>query len=403
MEHTETGGIKHRVDFEAHTARQSEGDSDIGRQSHLGGASESIDDATHEGHISESQETKEDPAISLVDTFAQSGLLLNHSIADYVIRTHNEESFIDGEKSPITAFSLMLAEIMNSYVSPTGIKMNDEEIERRKIDPEIYDIVSRVRSLFDLHFSNDSELKAVFDLFLPVNDSSVSVDERKLKIEVLKHTIEEKFREIKQGLIHPAQILLVNMMEDMIFGSKNKELLNIKPKETTDRLRDSCNITEPNFFTFSPAINPDGTVDTSAVAISNVGNGYLHTVVGDDNDPIMFIKINSGIKSALTVKPFILNGVEIPAGSLVSPHLDEPQRPEVLTHSVFSRMSNIHDLKGLEFLRLSMLSVSPEYRPDTFPKEVKKCNELSQLYVGMSAVSYAWIEPRHYVEMWEQR
>ncbi len=94
------------------------------------------------------------------------------------------------------------------------------------------------------------------------------------------------------------------------------------------------------------------------------GIGQGTVVVDEEGRPILYQK-HAGEPSAITLEETVLNGVRLPAGSLLAIQTKPDQ--ERKTHVTFSEpVATMDQLGGARFLRLTSLSVSPQERLAAF-------------------------------------
>jgi len=96
--------------------------------------------------------------------------------------------------------------------------------------------------------------------------------------------------------------------------------------------------------------------------------GRLNIIRGASGAPLMIEKLGLGDDhSCISLTPLVLNGVRLPAGSLLGVHYDEPggTEPNAELPGDVIPLSACH---GFRFLRLTTLSVSPANRPRAFSK-----------------------------------
>ncbi|MBT6069087.1 hypothetical protein HOG48_05000 [Candidatus Peregrinibacteria bacterium] len=86
----------------------------------------------------------------------------------------------------------------------------------------------------------------------------------------------------------------------------------------------------------------------------------FNTITDSEGTPIMVEKIGAGNQSAITLKETVLNGVRIPAGSLVYIERDKKLSGEF----------PITECHGVHFLRCTTLAISPENRERAFGKQI---------------------------------
>ena len=99
----------------------------------------------------------------------------------------------------------------------------------------------------------------------------------------------------------------------------------------------------------------------------------MHVIVADNGIPLMIEKYRMGSSHfALTARPFILNGVQIPPGSLVwLQHASEIVETGP-TRTGWGSIRPAKDIPGFYFSRLTPPSVSPNNRGKVFIKESKQ-------------------------------
>lgn len=139
-----------------------------------------------------------------------------------------------------------------------------------------------------------------------------------------------------------------------------------------------------SFYSFVPE-RKIGTCTTSEMYFLNYFAGdrdtrkNMHVFVNELGKPVMLHKgRNLGEPNmALLLEPIVINNIEIPPGSLV--HVDIEHGSEELRH-INEKNNNVNiynmaDIKGLNFIRLSTLSVSPDQREKVFGKHFQEQKE----------------------------
>ena len=96
--------------------------------------------------------------------------------------------------------------------------------------------------------------------------------------------------------------------------------------------------------------------------------GRLNIIRGASGAPLMIEKLNLGDDhSCISLVPLVLNGVRLPAGSLLGVHYDEPEGTEP-NAELPGVVIPLGACRGFRFLRLTTLSVSPKNRSRAFSK-----------------------------------
>jgi len=95
------------------------------------------------------------------------------------------------------------------------------------------------------------------------------------------------------------------------------------------------------------------------------GLGAMNIIVDRNREPLFIEKINLGQPSALTLRPVLFKGIEIPAGSLVALQHDSFE-PGVSGRSMPKNVFSLESVTGAKFLRFSTLAVDPQFRERAF-------------------------------------
>jgi len=96
--------------------------------------------------------------------------------------------------------------------------------------------------------------------------------------------------------------------------------------------------------------------------------GRLNIIRGASGTPLLIEKLNLGDDhSCISLVPLVLNGVRLPAGSLLGVHYDELEGVEP-NAELPGAVIPLQACRGFRFLRLTTLSVSPKNRPRAFSK-----------------------------------
>lgn len=96
--------------------------------------------------------------------------------------------------------------------------------------------------------------------------------------------------------------------------------------------------------------------------------GRLNIIRGARGTPLMIEKLNLGDDhSCISLTPLVLNGVRLPAGSLLGVQYQEPADAEP-NAELPGQVIPLGACHGFRFLRLTTLSVSPANRPRAFTR-----------------------------------
>lgn len=101
--------------------------------------------------------------------------------------------------------------------------------------------------------------------------------------------------------------------------------------------------------------------------------GRCNFILDEHNRPVLLEKINMGEShSCISLIPCVINGVRIPAGSLLAVCYDEEQVTRIATHpDIPGDGIYLADCSGFRMLRLTTLAVSPENRARAFSVHFK--------------------------------
>lgn len=117
------------------------------------------------------------------------------------------------------------------------------------------------------------------------------------------------------------------------------------------------------------------TAETYFLSMLDPRKPYSEPVVMSDatGEPLMILKA-AGERSAMTLRECVIDGVRIPAGSLIAPSLKKP----------LSEVKTIEDCTGFRFLRLTTLAISPEHRRRAFGPAMR-FQEMNRMYQANTA------------------
>lgn len=167
--------------------------------------------------------------------------------------------------------------------------------------------------------------------------------------------LEQNLRQLKQQASREESKLICEMIEDIILPKTSHatglvELTTLQEKPKVG----SCPMAE-NFFL--------------KIAHHRIlREGEINIFVDDQNRPVLLEKLNMGDNhSCISLKPVLMNGVRLPAGSLFSVDYDrdliQSKRPNKQYKGFIMPFDAI---SGFWFLRLTTLAVSPQNRKRAF-------------------------------------
>lgn len=167
--------------------------------------------------------------------------------------------------------------------------------------------------------------------------------------------LQQSLRQLKQQAEREESKLICEMIEDIIlpktaFETDLVELTTLQEKPKVG----SCPMAE-NFFL--------------KIAHHRIlRGGEINIFVDDQNRPVLLEKLNMGDNhSCISLRPVLMNGVKLPAGSLFSVDYDrdliQNKRPNKQYKGFIMPFDTI---SGFWFLRLTTLAVSPQNRKRAF-------------------------------------
>lgn len=173
-----------------------------------------------------------------------------------------------------------------------------------------------------------------------------------LRVEVAR---QRAIREVPERFEREESILLARIMRDLVLPVDARELgLDELPLWREPLKIGTCPLAEKYFL---------------EVAERFVRRrGRLNIIRGASGTPLMIEKLNLGDDhSCISLTPLVLNGVRLPAGSLLGVQYDElaGTEPNAELPGDVIPLGACH---GFRFLRLTTLSVSPANRPRAFSK-----------------------------------
>lgn len=168
-----------------------------------------------------------------------------------------------------------------------------------------------------------------------------------------------KLDEVAENITKPGSQLLLKMIADITSKEQN-DREQITPYLQKKIEIGTCTTAEVYFF------------DYFNDHLDKYGNNVEVNIFKDVNGDAVFVeKIGMGENhSAISLKEIIINGVRIPAGSLVALQYDLP----VNTQETTSGKGKVLDgsiLSGVDFLRFTTLVVEPKKRAEAFGKHLQ--------------------------------
>ena len=171
----------------------------------------------------------------------------------------------------------------------------------------------------------------------------------------------DKIEAILASVKKPEMQLVLKMVADISKVEsrikKNEDLLTLPTTKDKTRVG-TCTTAELYFLNYlADKVEDQDFVDHKK---------RINIVVDQKGEPLFIEKIGFGEShSALSLKPFVLNGVEVPPGSLVALQYDfDKEFPQ--TKSKKGSIIKSSDLLGVDFLRFTTLAVEPQDRARAF-------------------------------------
>jgi hypothetical protein len=132
-------------------------------------------------------------------------------------------------------------------------------------------------------------------------------------------------------------------------------------------------------------------------SLKNEGVGYdgeMSIIVDENNKPILLQKTSMGEKSCISLVPLKINNVELPMGSLIEAVPKENQEFQETNNKWFSKIINIDQFEGFNFLRITTLTFPPETREEIFGNHYHEQHD-------HEFINYDWLEIKHYRDLVE--
>lgn len=123
------------------------------------------------------------------------------------------------------------------------------------------------------------------------------------------------------------------------------------------------------------------------LAHRHIKRGALaNVIVSNDGQPLLLEKVNLGdAHSCISLVPLLMNGIRLPAGSLLGVAYDDAIRGERLTNPLPGYRLVATQCEGFRFLRLTTLAVTPTNRARAFTTHFE--NQREQGFFGPETTS----------------
>ena len=292
------------------------------------GVEEKINESVSKNEIQsniETQEKYENREVS--DAFKEAGMPLDWKLVGMLEESQEHQGGRRG--SGFTQASRYMADIIRSERSSRDFKIFDNSF-KDKIEDDFF------------ANGNEEKLKTV--------DFRDFVDKNKLK-------------EISNKIKGPGSKLLFGMIDDTFNHNIDTNLATL-PSSKEKMEIGTCTTAENYFFDYMRGNTMYGNNFENKTAKMNIFKD-------EKGEPLFMEKIGLGENhSAISLKDFYLNGIKIPAGSLVALQYDKPST-ENLTNSKNGNILESKILQAVEFLRFTTLVVEPKDREQTFGEHYK--------------------------------
>lgn len=281
----------------------------------------------------------------ILGAFESHGLKLNYKLIDMLNEGDQHQGGRKG--SGLTQSTRELATFINSPRDSSDLTLFDSEV-REGIHDEIDDKYGASGPR-----SEGAWRDPVLDRGLGEIKGSLQLEESKLVAGMITDIVKPKTAEDAGDSVAP----LPSVTEQMRIGT--------------------CTTAESYFLSYLN--NP-----------ANLGGGpfgEFNIILGDDGTPLMIEKMGYGEDhSSLTLKPVLINGVELPAGSLLGIDRTNDVARQSLVDGT-GNLINASDCRGFQFLRLTTLAVSPANRERAFGSHFKFQEEAAKVMPGYDTSS----------------
>lgn len=221
----------------------------------------------------------------------------------------------------------------------------------------IADFVRQVRSDKDLRILSDDVSSDFEDrAYDEIKDADLTT------VNLSKYLDREALRSVEEQMTTEECKMLSRMIVDLLDPKSN--MPNVLRGVDGKLSIGTCTTAELYFFDYFEGRG-------------NFRHAKMNLIVDEAGEPLMIEKIGAGENhSAVTLKETVINGVRLPAGSLMgvlydeaTPKVDLDQKGSVIKAA---------DCKGFEFLRLTTLAINPTDRERAFSAhyQYQKDNEM---------------------------
>ena len=280
-------------------------------------------------------------------------------------------------KLHIHPLSSKLTEMLNEHFSHQTERRGCGYTQATRVLAEYINTTRLPQDFSDLKLFNQFETKGLKTLLeqsqfaisdwhnLDLNHAAHTLPDstpEQLKLEVQQQIkLQQKLRGISSQATLEESKLLCSLIADIILPRTSAQtgLVELKALEEKPKVG-SCPMAE-NFF----------------LKIAHgrmLRQGEINIFVDEQQQPILLEKLNMGDNhSCISLKPVLMNGVCLPAGSLFSVNYDRTLIQEKLANQKFKGYVIPYSaINGFWFLRLTTLAVSPENRERAFTTHYKQ-------------------------------
>ncbi len=162
-----------------------------------------------------------------------------------------------------------------------------------------------------------------------------------------------RFRDMRSRVLLEESRLIASIVCDLLFPRSHDGLCELRTYPEKLPIG-TCPLAEKYFLELA-----DGFVRR---------NGQMNVIVSSEGEPLMLEKLSLGDDhSCISVTEVVLNGVRLPAGSLLGAHYegDASLRPN---RTIVGQVIPLDHVTGFRFLRFTTLAVSPENRRRAFTR-----------------------------------
>jgi hypothetical protein len=291
------------------------------------GAKEGLIKNNNESTSSQEKNLENPVQEEVLNEFKKIGLPLNETLTGMI----NESSEHQGGRrgSGFTQLSRQLAERVRLSGADRGVTLFDSSV---------------ISDLEDQKYANNNE-------DLKTTQLSSLLDKEKIL------GVYEKAKD-------PGSKLALGMMIDLLGFSEKDPSVPELPFSKDKMEIGTCTTAENYFFDYLKG--------SMYKDLFSSGQAKMNVIVDSSGQPLFMEKIGVGEShSAISLRPTYINGVKIPAGSLVALQYESKGENKKETASHEGSVINMADIKAFEFLRFTTLAVDPKDREKTFGEHLK--------------------------------